>query len=1043
MARALSTASTFIAVENRVDALEAAIASGVADGDKGDITVSSGGTVWTVTADIGGDYIASADYANVDTLITAVGSSELPVLMNDNKTVSSSKTFPANTRIIPGGGKFVKASVGQLEFEGNPFAEVSMERAIFEGFAAGDITFTGTGMNAPKRISAEWWNTGNNSYAERVNRADQSVVGKECQIVCYPRELTGTAANVSPYHHILNMPGHYLSTFVFGSPDKAPVILDDNTSFRSMPGAFIYESSSLSGINNQPIVVSKPMGTPFGEGAICYNIFVEDNYFIGDPSQLNTSGPSTVILGNVHNGGINRNTFDGTHGYNVIGGFGSSGNAADGWTMNDNKFYRPGTQPIAVINGRNGRIAGNYFNLKDSVVATAYTIIDLEPNIAEDVLENIVVENNIIYGIDETTFAWYGIIVNDVPKAGAKNITVRNNEIWGCDPLTGPFPNQLITGIVAGGVGIQVYGNKIYGPIHPGINLSSGRDMQCYDNWVHIAVDQTDLKQQIHVPAVASSVIRNNHVTRSALIAGTQKTGIYETENYKRVTTVGDTITELPGDPFSAVRFHDYMSGLAVVINNTEYELDTCNDIDEMTVTVSIGTIPQKTFVAADVNTTNNTIDYTSHPYNTGARAVLTNSGGALPAHTPPTTDAGTGVVFYYIIDDGANTIKLASSLANALAGTAIDLTDAGSGTSTISLVMKTKFSSNKFSGNEASDGITLEPTGTSQILSTFDDEKVVSVNDANYTIGKADGTIIVDSLSAARTLSLPAMEGLNGKQWRIKDGSGLARFFPITIDAAGSDLIDSQPNAVIDTSFGWATIKSRGTFANVMARSASAADAPAVDPPAGLTHVAHWWKASAIDYLADGAAVPVFPDLIGGANFGQTGSARPIWVANAGDPYIQLDGVDDSMAATIASLTDYILITVWERVSTIAGYARLFESSSLGILICQDSNTNGQLHFPNAATPLSRTTAAPPTGFMSLLAERIGSAGRFRINGSETTGTIATTASGTTLTLGKSASGEWANVRVKEIILCNDAFETGEEAALATYINDEYGLTL
>lgn len=61
----------------------------------------------------------------------------------------------------------------------------------------------------------------------------------------------------------------------------------------------------------------------------------------------------------------------------------------------------------------------------------------------------------------------------------------------------------------------------------------------------------------------------------------------------------------------------------------------------------------------------------------TGARVRVSNSGGALPAPLAANTT-------YYAINVDGTHIKLATSLANAKAGTAIDLTSAGSGTHTL-----------------------------------------------------------------------------------------------------------------------------------------------------------------------------------------------------------------------------------------------------------------------------------------------------------------------------------------------------------------------
>lgn len=78
-----------------------------------------------------------------------------------------------------------------------------------------------------------------------------------------------------------------------------------------------------------------------------------------------------------------------------------------------------------------------------------------------------------------------------------------------------------------------------------------------------------------------------------------------------------------------------------------------------------------QSFVAANVSAANDTITITAHGFVTGLKAPLT--GTNLPG--------GLSATNYWIIVVDANTVKLATSYANAIAGTAVDITSAGSTT--------------------------------------------------------------------------------------------------------------------------------------------------------------------------------------------------------------------------------------------------------------------------------------------------------------------------------------------------------------------------
>jgi hypothetical protein len=74
-----------------------------------------------------------------------------------------------------------------------------------------------------------------------------------------------------------------------------------------------------------------------------------------------------------------------------------------------------------------------------------------------------------------------------------------------------------------------------------------------------------------------------------------------------------------------------------------------------------------------------------SHGLETGDGPInVSNAGGALPAGLAAATD-------YWVIRIDADTIKLATSLANAYAGTAIDLTTDGTGTQTLAAIGTTQ----------------------------------------------------------------------------------------------------------------------------------------------------------------------------------------------------------------------------------------------------------------------------------------------------------------------------------------------------------------
>ena len=105
------------------------------------------------------------------------------------------------------------------------------------------------------------------------------------------------------------------------------------------------------------------------------------------------------------------------------------------------------------------------------------------------------------------------------------------------------------------------------------------------------------------------------------------------------------------------------------------------------------------TFGSSDINVSADTITAREHRFVTGQRVTYGNGGGTTP------TGLSNGTVYYIIVED-RHTFKLATSASNAVAGTAINITAAGSGAAhTINVAfdgVNTKFKATHTNGTKA-----------------------------------------------------------------------------------------------------------------------------------------------------------------------------------------------------------------------------------------------------------------------------------------------------------------------------------------------------
>lgn len=195
-------------------------------------------------------------------------------------------------------------------------------------------------------------------------------------------------------------------------------------------------------------------------------------------------------------------------------------------------------------------------------------------------------------------------------------------------------------------------------------------------------------------------------------------------------------------------------------------------------------TVP--TFADGNVTVGTESIAITAHGLASLEKVRLSNSGGALPAGLASATD-------YWVIYVDANTIKLASSLANAKAGTAVDITAAaGGGTHTVTVQART-VTLDGYSTDTLNDAATLILYTKGEIYG------VQSLGTTDWTVTERNARTAWASFTLVAT-SLGTLANIN-TTWR-REGTDLLISGTFNVGTvAGSDAFFTLPfSLVMDT---------------------------------------------------------------------------------------------------------------------------------------------------------------------------------------------------------------------------------------------------
>lgn len=152
---------------------------------------------------------------------------------------------------------------------------------------------------------------------------------------------------------------------------------------------------------------------------------------------------------------------------------------------------------------------------------------------------------------------------------------------------------------------------------------------------------------------------------------------------------------------------------------------------------VDVNTPAADTFEPSDVDASGDTITITGHGLTTGLKCQVS-SATTLPAGLLVLTD-------YFVIVVDADTFKLASSLANALAGTEVDITDQGTGTHTIT---PTSIAGGAVKLQKSNNGSTWIDEGSATNI-TADDEIALEKVDPTFRYYRLHFALTAGRLSA------------------------------------------------------------------------------------------------------------------------------------------------------------------------------------------------------------------------------------------------------------------------------------------------------
>lgn len=512
------------------------------------------------------DKLLASNYASLAAAIAAIGSTPAILQLDGNATVSTAIVVPATLYIEPiKGSTITKSGAGTIEFAGLGVLNAELPVPVFSGFSAGNISWTGS--EYPGRIAADLW--ANANWSDRLNNATGAFTNKDVTIVVYPGAITAQS-RIKSGQSIHFTAGEYTDNY--SGTQVTRFVLESNTSvYGDGMGRTILTQNALT--NNERTFAADAMVTGGFNGAN-ENIEIRDLAIEGSGGTFHDDGASAIILGNCHNGIVQRVRIKEVLGYGVgVGGFASAGNYAKNCYVLDCIFDDVHGQNVFGLNCENVVVSRNIFSRINKQGTSFITAVDFEPNVPADRIKNITISDNIFDG-DGSTQLWNAIVVQSASAFSmCYGVIVADNIIRG-EGVSGGV--QL-----SGCVNAQVSSNLIQGAGQAGVDCYRTFDSYIRNN--HLRLCGTGGVRSMQFTACGDNFIDGN-ILHGSQAGDNRPGGIVEFESTTTVNTNGTAVTRTSGTPF----LPEWV-GRTVTISGSDYVVQAVAGLSNLTLTATAG----------------------------------------------------------------------------------------------------------------------------------------------------------------------------------------------------------------------------------------------------------------------------------------------------------------------------------------------------------------------------------------------------------------------------------------------------------------------